>query len=375
MKIHVCFVNSAFDRNDALIVYRQGQSLVEAGYQVSYTLRDGKPNETLNGIEMICLSPKPKSSKERIRSNSKVFKQFLKKFDADVYQINEPELLHIGLWLKRHGKKVVFNLREWYPEYYSRRVSNSIMKFLIKFSCEKYLTHVAKKYDAVFNCMPEMRDYIERVMPCKCFYDTPNFPVVNKDFNLSYEEFAARNQIISYFGSIYNISCQEEFLEALAYFPNAKYTLAGVFYDKDYQQRIESMPAWRQTNFINGFTRDQLPNIINSSIMGHVVKDFSQTETPQGSYSIIKIFETMEAAVPVILAKVPLYEQMVEKYHCGICVRPHSVDDWRYAIGYLLSHRKEAYEMGQNARKAVLQEFSWDSYASGYISIFNKLTH
>lgn len=372
-KIHVCFLNSAFDREDALIVYRQGKSLYESGFKVSYTVRDGQPDEIKNGINFLCLDTKPKSARERIRSNSKVFKKFLESFDADVFQINEPELLHIGLWLKRRGKAVVFNLREWYPEYYARKTSSKIKQKAIKFCCEKYFHYIAKKYDAVFNCMPEMHDYIQKVMPCRYFYDTPNFPVVNKDFNLTYEKYAARDQIISYFGSIYNISCQEEFLEALACYPEAKYTLAGVFYDNAYRSKVEAKEAWKQTSFINGFTREQLPGIINSSIMGHVVKDFDQTETPQGSYSIIKIFETMEAAVPVILAKVPLYEQMVEKYHCGICVRPHSVDDWKEAIGYLLTHRKEAYEMGQNGRKAVLQEFSWDIYAPGYVDVFKKI--
>ena len=372
---HICFVNSAFDREDALIVYRQGKSLVEAGYKVSYTLRDGKPNETKNGIEMICLDQKPVSTKVRVKTNNKVFRPFLKDFEADIYQISEPELLGIGLWLKRQGKKVVFNLREWYPDYYMRKTRNKFLKKLIHWACERYFHHVAKKYDAVFNCMPEMRDYIEKVMPCRHFADTPNFPVINKDFSLSYEEYAARENVVSYFGSIYNISCQEEFLEALAEYPDAKYLLAGVFYDQDYKERAMAMPAWKQTTFINGFTREQLPGIINSSIMGHVVKDFDQTETPQGSYSIIKIFETMEAAVPVILAKVPLYEQMVEKYHCGICVRPHSVEDWKAAIGYLLTHKKEAYEMGQNGRRAVLEEFSWDSQEKNYVGVMNAIAN
>lgn len=370
---HICFLNSAFEREDALIVYRQGKSLVEAGYRVSYTVRDGKPNEVKEGIEIINLDTNPQSMVSRIISNTKIFKNFLISFNADVYQINEPELLHIGLWLKRKGKVVVFNLREWYPEYYKRKVSSPFLQRMIRACCEKYFSYISSKYDAVFNCMPEMHDYIEKVMPCKYFYDTPNFPVINREFNLTYEEFAKRDQVISYFGSIYNISCQEEFLEALACFPEARYTLAGVFYDETYRAKAEAMPGWSQTTFINGFTRDQLPAIINSSIIGHVVKDFDQTETPQGSYSIIKIFETMEAAVPVILAKVPLYERMVDKYNCGICVRPHSVEDWKNALSYLLAHRKEAYEMGQNGRRAVIEEFSWDSYAPGYVEIFNKL--
>ena len=81
----------------------------------------------------------------------------------------------------------------------------------------------------------------------------------------------------------------------------------------------------------------------------------------------------MEAGVPVILSKVPLYEKMVDEYHCGICVNPHSVDDFKNAISYLLTHKKEAYEMGQNGRKAVLEEYSWDSQYKKYLSVIEKL--
>ena len=375
MSKHVCFLNSGFNREDALIVYRQGRSLFEAGYKVSYTLRDGKPDEVKNGIQMICVGQKPSSTKDRIITNRKGFRTFLKNFTADIYQISEPEMLGIGLWLKRQGKNVIFNLREWYPDYYARKVGNKFLQRFITWACERYFNYIAKKYDAVFNCMPELREYIEKVMPCKNFADTANFPVVNKDFSLSFEEYCSREDVISYFGSIYNISCQEEFLEVLESFPNAKYLLAGVFYDENYKQRVMAKPAWKRTTFINGFTREQLSGIINSSVIGHVVKDFDKTETPQGSYSIIKIFETMEAAVPVILAKVPLYEQMVKKYHCGICVQPHSVEDWRNAIGYLLSHKQEAYEMGQNGRRAVIEEFSWDSQEKNYLSIISKIAN
>ena len=81
----------------------------------------------------------------------------------------------------------------------------------------------------------------------------------------------------------------------------------------------------------------------------------------------------MEAGVPVILSKVPLYEKMVEKYHCGICINPHSVEDFKNAIAYLLTHKKEAYEMGQNGRKAVLEEYSWDSQYKKYLGVIEKL--
>ena len=373
MKKHICFLTSAFNREDALIVYRQGMSLVEEGFRVSYILCDDLPNETKYGIDFYSVGSVSGGVSQRLRENPKKLKKFLKTFKADVYQINEPELLSLGMYLKKQGQIVVYDLREYYPDYYARKVNNAFLKKVIFKGCEWYLGYIAKHYDAVFNCMPEMHDYIKKVMPCKYFADVANFPAVNKDFSLSYEDYCKRENIISYFGSIYNISCQEEFLTAISTIDNVKYLLAGVFYTKEYEDKVRSTRGWEKVTFKNGFKKEELPGIINCSIIGNVMKDFNKTETPDGSYSIIKIFESMEAAIPVILSKVPLYEAMVEKYHCGICCDPHNIDEIRTAVKYLLTHKKEAYEMGQNGRKAVIQEFSWDIIKKDYIKIIKEL--
>lgn len=371
---HVCFLSSAFGREDPLMVYRQGISLVQAGYKVSYILCDGLPSENRNGIEMISVSEKKASTKERAKKDGAAIKQYIidNNYTADVFQVSELILIPLGLWLKKKGYKVVFNLREYYPEYYALRFRNSLLHKTVRFALEKYFRYAMKRFDGLFNCMPEMTDYIRKVMPCRYFEDVANYPIVNKDFSLTFEEYSKRDNIISYFGTIYDISCQEEFLDAIEQIPDIQYLLAGVMSD-EYKAKLTAKEGWKKVTFKNGFTREELPGIINCSVMGNVMKDFNMTETPQGSYSIIKIFETMEAAVPIILAKVPLYESMVEKYNCGICCDPHNVEEIKNAIQYLLNHKKEAYEMGQNGRKAVIEEYSWDIDSKKYIRVFDEL--
>lgn len=373
---HICFLTSAFSRQDSLIVIRQGRTLVEAGYKVTYILCDGLPPETKYGIEMMSAGVRQGSTKERAKTDPAALKKYLvdNHYKADVFQISELILMPLGLWLKKKGFKVVFNLREYYPEYYALRFNNKLLYKSARIVLEKYFRYAMKRYDGLFNCMPEMTDYIRKVMPCKYFEDVANYPVVNKDFSLKYEDYCRREEIISYFGSIYDISCQEELLDAIETIPNVKYLLAGVFYDDTYKNKVMAKPGWKKVTFKNGFKREELPDIINCSVMGNVMKDFNKTETPQGSYSIIKIFESMEAAIPVILAKVPLYEAMVEKYHCGICCDPHDVEEIRKAIQYLLEHKKEAYEMGQNGRRAVIAEYSWDHEAERYMRVIKALT-
>lgn len=386
---HICFITQSFNRQDSLIVQRQGRSLVEAGYKVSYILCDGLAPEEKFGIKMQSVDMPLEGAFYKIACKNRLLRKifrnkvankqlklFLKQYDADVYQINDYELLPLGLHLKANGKKVTYNLREYDPDYRARRFhipTEMLRKLYFNYS-ERYLREIAKKYDGLFSCMPEMDDYIRKAIPCRNFVSVANFPVVNKEFTLSFEEYSKRANIISYFGTIYTISCQDEFLDAIQQLPQVRYLLAGRIPTIEMKERLMKHPAWKQVEFIDGFKREELPDIINSSIIGNVMKDFSRTETPEGSYSIIKIFETMEAAVPVILSKVPLYEKMVEKYHCGICVDPRNPQEIKDAIEYLLNNKYEAYEMGQNGRKAVLEEFSWDSQWNNYIKIIEELT-
>lgn len=370
---HVCFISSAFGRDDSLIVMRQGRSLAASGYKVTYLVCDDQPDAVDMGINYVSTGYKPKSPKDRLKNNPKIIKEKIAEIEADVYQISEPELLRVGFWLKRKGKTVIYNMREWYPGYYSRKFKNKLAKKLVFHFVENYLKSAFKRFDAVVSCLVDKSEYIRKRMPCKIFEDVTNYPLVNHGFSLSIEEYCSRKPVVCYFGSIYTNSCQEEMLDALASFPEVTYLLAGVFYQDAYKQKLMQKDAWKQVEFINGFKREELPTIINRSVIGNVVRDWSKTGSPNGSSAVIKIFETMEAGVPVILSKVPLYEKMVEKYHCGICINPHSVEDFKTAIGYLLAHKKEAYEMGQNGRRAVMEEYSWDSQYKKYLGVIEKL--
>lgn len=383
---HICFITRGFNRQDSLIVQRQGKSLVESGYRVSYILCDGLPSETKYGIEMQSINTKLNGMFYKLACCSKYVRRlyvnwkyrermerFLDKFHADVYQINDYELLPLGLYLKKQGKVVTYNLREYDPDYRSRRFPTLTLRKLYFKHSERYLRKISRSYDAIFSCMPEMEEYIRGVMPCRNFVSVANFPVVNKYFHLSFEDYCKRENIISYFGTIYKISCQDEFLDAIQQLPQVRYLLAGRIPTAEMRDRLMRHPAWKQVEFIDGFAREDLPGIINRSIIGNVMKDFSLTETPEGSYSIIKIFETMEAAIPVILSRVPLYERMVEKYHCGICVNPRDPEEIKQAIEYLIDNKEVAYLMGQNGRKAVLTEFSWDSQYSDYKKIIDVI--
>ena len=150
--------------------------------------------------------------------------------------------------------------------------------------------------------------------------------------------------------------------------PGVKYLLAGKFWSNNYKNRLALTDGWEKVEFIDGFDRNQLPSILSRCTISNTARDLSGEKSSNGSLGIIKIFESMEAALPVILVDVPVYRQLVDEYHCGLLVDIHNVDSIKDAIQFLVSHKEEAYEMGQNGRKAVLEKYSWDQISKVYLS-------
>ena len=82
-----------------------------------------------------------------------------------------------------------------------------------------------------------------------------------------------------------------------------------------------------------------------------------------------KLFEYMTLEMPVITSAFPLYQAVVDRHECGMCVNPDSVEELAEAIDHLIQHPEEAAAMGRRGRQAVLQEYNWDDRISKAASV------
>ena len=369
--IHYCFLTGLYSRYDVLMFERQGKSLVEAGFKVTYIVCDNLPDEVCEGINIISTHFVPKNRLDRFLHTKKILLDYALKTDADVYQISDPEIIDIVSDLKKHGKKTVFNMREFYPSMIKRKTYIPAMfRGLVGKWYEGKLKKQLQKYDAVFT----VTDYILKIVRDKYnvrqSYLLANFPRVRKHYSLSYQEYVDRGDVLFYEGTIYGHSRQENVLTALESLPTVKYLLAGKM-EADVE-KIKTYPTWNRVEFIDGFKLSQLPELFSRATICNVFRDFFGGE---GSLGVIKVFESMEAALPVLFADVPVYRRINEKYHCGICVDPNDVNSIKNAIEYLVSNKQEAYEMGQRGRQAVINEYCWEQQAKKYVEVINSLSY
>ena len=368
-----CFISSFHRDNNEVVMYRQASSLIINGFDVYYLVSDDKQEETIEEVKLIPSGFTPKGYIKRIfLAPSKAFKKAIE-IDADIYQTSSLDFLFIMLLLKLKGKKIIFSLRESHP--YTIRENKFIPKFFKSpfiFLLSFWMKYSLRLFNAVFTVSDDIVNYLHK-WKIKRVYLLGNFPVVNKEYFLSYEEYISRENRILYFGLIYDISRQEIFLDALSKFDNVDYLIAGLFNNNEYRDNIEKNDKWKDVEFINGFRKSQLIEFINRSTISNVLRDFSNLGSPNGSMGIIKIFESMEAALPIICSDVPVYRDMMKKYKCGVLVDPNNSKQIEDAIRLLTTDKKLAYEMGQNGRKAVIEEYSWDAKSILYLDVINGI--
>jgi glycosyltransferase involved in cell wall biosynthesis len=346
---------------------RQGTSLAADGVDVHMIVGDTLPHEIKNGIHIHSLNWVPKSRLQRLSHHRELCRKALE-IDADIYQISEPNLLKVGVFLHKRGKKVVFNMREDYARFtLDKSYIPAFMRHAISRFVSRYLKRVLPKYDATIVVTDAFLE-ITKSSNAKDAVVVTNFPIINKDFSLSEQQYLDRDDVLCYVGTVYDTSYQEQIFEALEQLPDVKYHIAGVLRDAS----ITKLPYWKKVQFSGRFPKSSLPAIFANATISNVIRDY-RNFAPNGSYGVIKIFESMEAALPIICTDVKINREIIEKYQCGICVDPNDVSAIKNAIEYLVNNKKEAYQMGQNGRLAVLKEYNWDTQYVIYKGIIDSI--
>lgn len=87
----------------------------------------------------------------------------------------------------------------------------------------------------------------------------------------------------------------------------------------------------------------------------------------------IKIFEYMEAGLPIIVSDFPLWREIVEDAQCGFCVDAENPAEIAEKINYLFANPTEAAMMGENGRKAVVEKYNWESEEKKLLQAYAEL--
>ena len=368
MKAKVTHLTSAHDRYDTRIFLKMCSSLAtHVKYEVSLVVADGKGDESKNNVNIIDVGAKSGGRWSRMTKTVKRVYEKAIELDADIYHLHDPELMPVGLKLKKRGKKVIFDAHEDLPkQLLGKPYLNPLAKMVLSKAFEIYEQFVCPKFDAVITATPVIRDKFLKINLNTL--DVNNFPILEELANTS--NWSQKQNEVVYVGSIAKIRGIEEVVQALAYTNEIRLNLAGKFSEKSVEENVKNDAAWSKVNELGFLNRQQVGDVLAKSKVGLV------TLHPVINYIDalpVKMFEYMAAGIPVIASNFPLWREIVEGNQCGVCVDPLDPKAIGEAIQYLIDHPEQAEQMGENGRKAVEEKYNWTIEEQKLLALYEAL--
>ena len=375
--IKVCHLASKHKMNDMRIFEKECKSLAKAGFDVTLIgFGDQPKTETIDGVRCIALFCPIKNNLELLRKRNKMTLEAASQVDADIYHLHEPELLPIGMKLKKKGKIVIFDSHE----YYGWQLRDNIHKikviktpaFLMKVLGRLYMRyekHVCMRIDGVVQvCTMNGVDYFEnRCRKTLFIRNLPSLSDYTRKTAIDYSE----GPSVAMIGGITKERGITQLVEA-AHLAQARLLLAGAFSPKTYEAEIKAMPAYACVDYKGFLDKNGMVALLEQANIG------ASTLLNIGQYDKIdtlptKVYDYMSMQLPVVISNTEFAQKMNDKYHFAICVDPANPEDIANAIQWLFEHPEQALEMGKNGRKAIEEEFNWEKESLKLVEFYKQL--
>ncbi|MDM5340089.1 glycosyltransferase family 4 protein [Fictibacillus enclensis] len=370
----ICHLTSVHPADDIRIFVKECRSLALAGHDV-YLVAPNTENKIIDNVKVVGITSASGNRYKRMVDAAKSVYRAAIEIDAEVYHFHDPELMVIGLLLKRKGKKVIYDVHEDVPEQVlSKQWIPKPLRKNISVSVRRMEKFAAAKFDAVVTATPTITKRFKTYNANTV--TVHNFPILQELIENSPRADRNRRKDNSflYIGGITELRGIKEMVLAIEFLngrgDEGELVLAGKFAPPALEQEMKQKDGWQHVDHKGWLGRSEVKDVLSQSTAGLVLI------RPEPRYMVsypIKLFEYMAAGIPSIASNFPLWEDFVIGNKCGLCVDPLDAEAIANAMKWLMDHPEEARQMGENGRKAVIEKYNWEKESQELVALYERL--
>lgn len=359
----ICHVTSVHKPTDGRIFERECSSLAKV-YDVTLIAPNVDDYEK-NGVHIkgVVL---PQSRLKRQGCLGTVYRRMIE-VDADVYHFHDPELIPLGVKIKKAGKRVIFDSHENVPVLIlGKTYIPFFLRKLVSRAYEYYERDSFKKFDALVTVTPEIVERLTKINSNT--YMLTNFPLYKDN-----SKKRTWKRKIVFAGLVSPIWKLENIIKAIEDI-DVIFELAGPVSD-DYLSKLKNLPAWKKVNYHGIISHQDVQQLLAECSIGMAVStdDNPNIGCKKGSVGVTKIFEYMMAGIPVIATNLTSWVPIIEGYDCGVCVECNDIESIKNNIYTILNDMDAAKRMGDNGIRAIQDKFCWQKQEDNLLSLYSKL--
>jgi glycosyltransferase involved in cell wall biosynthesis len=365
--MRIAHLTSAHPRLDTRIYQKMCLSLANRGHTVDLVVADGQGDYVADGVRIIDAGGSVGRAARILNAPTRVFNQAID-LDADLYHLHDPELLPIGLKLKKLGKRVIFDSHEDVPrQMLSKSYLIRPLRYGVAIGLRRFEAWACKQFDGVIAATPFICRKFLAINPNSIAIN--NFP--RPDELVSVTRWDQKQPVVCYVGGITKVRGIFEVTQAFGVVRSeVRLKLLGEFGEDDLQSKLRALPGWSRVDVLGFADRRGVREILGRSMAGLV------TFLPAPNHIDAqpnKMFEYMSAGIPVIASDFPLWREIICGDDCGLLVNPLDPAQIAAAIDHIVTRPDDAERMGRNGRRAVLDRYNWLTEEAKLLSFYERI--
>lgn len=359
----IVHITTVHPRYDTRIFHKECISLSKQN-DVSLIVADGLGSEIINSVSIIDIGIRQSSRVKRAFIDSRKALKTALALNADIYHFHDPELIMVGIKLKKKKKKVIYDIhedvstqimqKEWIPIPLQRFISFSFKK-LEDFSCRKFDYLLVPQ-----NTMKKKFSLINR--RCALIANYPIIPHILESVN-------AKKKKLIYVGSLTESRGLFNMLDLICDLgSDYRLTLIGKFSDQNTFLKAEKHIGWKKVDYLGYLNYQDIGNYYLEHSVGLIL--FNKV----GQYHManaVKSFEYMMYGLTIMIPDFGEWIKFNKNAKCGYNVNTTDSKLIARIISELSTTTLNSFSA--HNRHYVKDNYNWASEEMKLLNIYNEL--